>query len=171
MTASQIPSKLRLLFCFLITLLFSITWMNSSMAVPMRPTRPQPLPAYQEQFYSYLNDQKYTLSLGDDRGACAYSIDPTDVYERDNNRFVTAKVSQGLVGTACRGILNFQVLHADCQGKKLYQFQREEGTDPRRQGWQHLEMSLVKYTPPRFNESTRVTTEELAAQVCAMPTR
>jgi hypothetical protein len=168
MITLQISAKSRFLICFLLTMLLSITWIGYSVAVPASP---QPQPAYQEQFFRYLNDQKYTLSLGEDRGACDYSIDPTDVYEQSGNRFVTAKVSRGMGGTACRGVLAFNILHADCQAQKLYEFQRDTDREGRLRGWQHLEKSLVKYMPPNLSNPTRLTSADLAAQVCALSVR
>jgi hypothetical protein len=187
MFAPQISSKVRFITCFVLALTFSIICMSSSIAIPVPPAQSPPAqsppaqsppaqsppaqPVYLQQFFNYLNTQKYTLSLGEDRGACDYSIDPTDVYEQNNNRFVTAKVSRGIGGTACRGVLAFNILHADCPAKKLYEFQRETEGDLRTRGWRHLELSLVKYSPPNLNNFTSVTTEALAAQVCALPVR
>jgi hypothetical protein len=162
----KIPVKFSFLIVFLLTFLFSITWVTDGIAAPV-----QAQPAYQEQFFRYLNNQKYTLSLGEDRGACDYSIDPTDVYEQSGNRFVTAKISRGMVGTGCRGVLAFQVLHADCQAQKFYEFRRATEGEPRSRGWQHLEMSLAKYTPPDLSNPTQLSSADLAAQVCALPAR
>ena len=52
------------------------------------------MPAFLEQFYNY-QAQKYTLLLGEDGGACSYRINPTDIYEQENTRFVPAVVSRG----------------------------------------------------------------------------
>jgi hypothetical protein len=135
------------------------------------PIAPKPVPRSANDlnpFYAYLNDQKYTLYLGDSRGACAYHIDPTDVYAQGESRFVTAKVSQGMQGTACRGVLQFEVLQADCQAKVLYGLAPLTAEDSRNRGWQRFELSLYKPTP---GTGKAVTTQELATKVCALPTK
>lgn len=105
------------------------------------------IPVFLEQFYDY-QSQKYTLLLGDDRGACSYRIDPTDVYEQKNTRFVTAVVSRGSRGTACSGYFAFQVLQADCESNVLYSVGRETNGDPRSRSWGRFEMSLFSLAEP-----------------------
>ncbi|MBD3885408.1 hypothetical protein IFO70_27160 [Phormidium tenue FACHB-886] len=134
--------------------------------MPVQVTQQQ-MPPELEQFFSYLNDQKYTLWLGDDRGACGYYIDPSDLYEQGNSRFTTAKVSRGMQGTACAGIVEFQVLQADCQANKLYQFVRETEGDPRRRGWQRLQLRLSDSTQPSFPAAT----QQSVAEICALPAK
>ena len=99
-------------------------------------------PAFLEQFYDY-QAQKYTLLLGDDRGGCAYRIDPTDIYEQENTRFVTAAVSPGSQGTACSGYFAFQILQADCEANVLYSIERETEGDLRSRSWERLERPLL----------------------------
>lgn len=114
-----------------------------------------------DKFFNYLNEQKFTFLLGVARSGCSYEIDPTDVYKQGNSHFVLAKVSRGVNGgTACRGVLDFTILQADCQTNKLYQFVRESQGDPRFRGWQRFEMSL--YTPDKKSISV------ITQQVCAL---
>jgi hypothetical protein len=146
-----------------IALVFSIA-ASDAIAVPVSQTPVNPdrqttsaTQAQLEPFFNYLHQQKYTLALGSDRGACEYAIDPTDVYAQGNNRFVTAKISRGSnVGTGCRGILEFTVLQANCPENKLYQFVRETAGDIRFSGWQRLELFIGT---------------DAATQVCDLPTR
>lgn len=105
------------------------------------------IPVFLEQFYNY-QSQKYTLLLGNDRGACSYRIDPADVYEQENTRFVTAVVSRGSQGTACSGYFAFQVLQADCESNVLYSIGRETKGDPRSSSWERFEMSLFSVAEP-----------------------
>ncbi len=105
------------------------------------------IPAFLEQFYDY-QTQKYTLLLGEDRGACAYRIDPADVYEQENTRFVTAVVSRGSQGTACSGYFAFQILQADCESNVLYSIKRATEGDPRSRSWKRLEQSLYSVAQP-----------------------
>lgn len=99
------------------------------------------VPAFLEQFHNY-QMQKYTLLLGEDRGACAYRIDPTDVYEQENTRFVIAVVSRGSLGTACSGYFAFQVLQADCDSNVLYSIEQETEGDRRFRSWERFERPL-----------------------------
>lgn len=159
------------IFCFLATLLMSC-WFGGVIALPIHVTQAQTASEFPENFYSYL-DEKYTLYLGDNRAACAYSIDPTEVYEQNNNRFVTARIRQGS-GNACRGI-TFEVLQADCQANKFYEIEREEiprepgspGPTPYR--WRQFEISLAEYKSEGFGVLRRNTSEDLASKVCALP--
>jgi hypothetical protein len=128
------------------------------------PRSTQPL----DPFYAYLNDQKYTLYLGDSRGACSYHIDPTDVYANGESRFVMAKVSSGMQGTACRGVLAFEVLQADCSAKILYGLAQLTTADSRSQGWKRFEFSLYD---PTQSSIKPITTQALAKKVCALPTK
>jgi hypothetical protein len=145
----------RSLRCFPILLTLA-AWATPSVAQSLDP------------FYAYLNDQKYTLYLGDSRGACSYHIDPTDVYANGESRFVMAKVSSGMKGSGCRGVLAFEVLQADCSAEILYQLSRSAADDPRNAGWQHFEFSLYDGTQSSIS---RITTQELAQKVCALPTK
>lgn len=105
------------------------------------------VPAFLEQFYDY-RAQKYTLLLGEDRGACAYFIDPTDVYEQENSRFVTAIVSRGSQGTACSGYFAFQILQADCESNILYSIELEMENAPHSREWERFERPLYSVTQP-----------------------
>lgn len=158
-------SLLRFLLCPLLTLCVT-TWMSRATALPVQVAQQQSPPDL-DPFFSYLNDQKYTLWLGDDRGACGYYIDPTDVYEQGNSRFTTAKISRGMQGTACGGVLEFQVLHADCGATQLYQYVRETEGDPRFRGWQRLQMNLSDSTQPSFP----TVTEQSIAKICTLPAK
>ena len=93
-----------------------------------------------DKFYGYL--QQYNLWLGDDRGACSYEIDPTSVKKDGSDRFFLAKISRGREGTACRGVLAFQIMQIDCKTKTLYQFVREQKEDMRVAGWERYETTL-----------------------------
>lgn len=114
------------------------------------------IPAFLEQFYDY-QAQKYTLLLGEDRSACAYFIDPTDVYEQENSRFVTAIVSRGSQGTACSGYFAFQILQADCESNILYSIELEMENNPHSREWERFERSLYSVTQPA------------AEAVCSLP--
>jgi hypothetical protein len=159
----------RSLRCLPVVLIFA-AWATPSFALPAQsaprqaPRTTQPL----DPFYAYLNDQKYTLYLGDSRGACAYHIDPTDVYANGESRFVMAKVSSGTQGTACRGVLAFEVLQADCSAKILYGLTQLTTADSRSQGWRRFEFSLYASTRGAIKP---ITTQELARKVCALPTK
>ncbi len=122
--------------------------------IPVRPN--QPPAAVMDQFCRYLNDN-YSLYLGDDQGACSYSIDPAGIRADGSDRFFLAKLSRGKQGTACRGILAFEIMQADCKVNKLYVFRRESGDgknlnfqDRRNLGWERFEMSL--YDPDRIGK-------------------
>jgi hypothetical protein len=158
----QFLSKLRSLFYIFVTILI-ITWGHGAIAVPTQ-VQPSSTPEFQTQFFAFLN-QKYTLTLGEDRAACAYQIDPTDVYQQGNSRFVTAKVSRGSSGTACRGVLAFEMFQADCQAKLLYKMEREMGSDGRIRGWSRSEISL---SDPTQRPIQSITSSQLAARVCAL---
>ena len=105
------------------------------------------IPSFLEQFYSY-QSQKYSLSLGEDRSACSYRIDPTDVYAQENTRFVTAVVSRGDQGTGCRGYFAFQILQADCESNILYAIERETEGDLHSRGWNRFERTLYSMAQP-----------------------
>ena len=159
------------IFCFFATLPISF-WFSVAIAVPIQIAQTQALTEFPESFYSYL-DEKYTTYLGDDRGACAYSIDPTDVYGQGNNRFMTARVRQG-AGNACRGVIDFRVFQADCQTNKFYEIDREEilrdpGTSTPRSRWRQFEVSLTEFKPGSSDIIQRNTSEDLASKVCDLP--
>lgn len=162
------------ILCFLATLLMSC-WFSGAVALPIHVAQAE-TSNFPRNFFSYLDD-KYTLYLGDNRGACAYSIDPTEVYEQGNNRFVTARVRQG-AGTACRDAIDFSVLQADCQANKFYKIEREEVSQapgsggPTRYRWRQFEMSLSDWTGGGgFSSARHYTSEDLASKVCALPVR
>jgi hypothetical protein len=150
-----------------------------AIAMPPPQTQSQPTQVKQtstpaefpDSLYSYL-DAKYTMELGQSRGACAYSIDPTEVTEQGSNRFVTVRISSG-VGSGCRGVLEFVVLQADCQANKLYEIRREEiaqepnYTGPPQYQLQQFERELTEYDGSQAIRTR--TSEDLATQVCAFP--
>ncbi len=149
------------LMCFLVT----------PVTIPVEAIKASPIQLAQAQvpkseldkFFNYLNQQKYTFLLGDDRGACSYHIDPTDVYKQGTNRFVMTKLSRGVSGTACRGVLEFKILQLDCQTDTLYQFARETEGDPRFRGWRRFEISLYN--------SNQKSTAEITQQICTFPAK
>lgn len=164
------------ILCFLTTLLVSC-WFGGAIALPIHHVaQVQTSFEFPENFYSYL-DKKYTLYLGENRGACAYSIDPTEVYEQSSNRFVTARIRQGWSGNACRGVITFQVLQADCQANKFYEIERkaipqEPGSSGLIRGrWQQFELSLAEYSSEGLGVIRRNTSEDLASKVCALPSK
>lgn len=127
------------------------------------------LPEFEEQFYDYMFSQKYTQLLGVDRGACAYSIDPTDVHAQGTTRFVTAVVTGSDWGTGCRGYLAFQVFQADCEDKTLYTIEKREG-DRRFSGWERLPMTLaIDDRNPEFETSLDVIEQPPAEAICSLP--
>lgn len=159
--------RLGFYLCLLMALCFSVA---HGLAPALAQPAPGERPAYEQQFFNYLHNQKFSLVLGESRGACAYSIDPSDVYAQGDQRFVLAKINQGNAGTACRGVLDFNVLHADCQAKKLYEFQRKTEGDIRTRGWDHFELSLSRSTRPG-ERAVRVSSTDLAGQVCGLTAR
>ncbi len=94
-----------------------------------------------DKFYQYLND-RYSLWLGDSRGACAYHVDPAGIHANGDDRFFLAKLSAGQVGTGCQGIMVFRVMQADCKAQKLYEFVREKAEDMRKASWERYESTL-----------------------------
>lgn len=155
------------LLLWLLPALGVLTSMNRAIAFPVQTAQRQSFPAPMDQFYNYLNQQKYTLLLGESRGACAYHIDPTDLYQQGTSRFVTAKISRGDSGTACRGVLEFQILQADCQTNTLYEFVRESEGDPRLRGWKRFEISLSNPT----QSATQAVTQQPAMRICSLPAK
>jgi hypothetical protein len=109
-------------------------------STPAAKTSNVPPAAVMNQFYDYL--QQYKLWLGDDRGACAYEVDPTGVKKDGADRFFLAKISRGRAGTACRGVLDFQIMQVNCQTNTLYQFVRAQQEDMRMAGWERHEVTL-----------------------------
>jgi hypothetical protein len=120
-----------------------------------------PPPAVMEKFYGYLNGS-YSLYLGDDRGACSHHVDPAGIRPNGSDRFFLAKRSRGKVGTGCRGVLEFQVMQADCKTRKLYQFTREQNADPRVAGWERYEIVL---SDPQ-NSSQPPQSQKALATIC-----
>jgi hypothetical protein len=186
MKLSQSVQALGIFCCFGYVLFMSGTSQNNrpakvqaqtiaqAIAQTTPPTIPQPVtqtPASQEElapFYKYLHEQKYRKSLGSNRGACEYQIDPSDVYAQGDRRFVTAKVSRGgNAGTACRGVLSFRVFEIDCQQKKIYSLDRETTGDPRTRGWLR---SPASFSDTSVSPISDVTTRS-AEEVCAMPAK
>jgi hypothetical protein len=100
-----------------------------------------PPPSVMNKFYNYLN-KNYSLYLGDSRGACSYDVDPTGIRANGTDRFFLAKISPGKQGTACHGVLEFEIMQADCKSKKLYRFTRERKEDIRFAGWERAETVL-----------------------------
>ncbi len=146
---------------------------SGAIALPVDIAQAETPSEFPENFFSYVNE-KYTLYLGEDRGACGRRIDPTEVYEQGTNRFVTARVGQG-VGTACRHVIDFSVLQADCQANKLYEIYQEEvpqelgESGPTRYRWQQRELSLTDFSG--LGPDRRYTSEELASIVCGLPAK
>lgn len=161
------------IFCFFATLLMSC-WFSGAIALPVPITQVETSSDFPRNLFSYL-DKKYTFYLGDDRGACAYSIDPTEVYEQGNHRFVTAQVRQGS-GTACQGVIDFNVLQADCQARKFYKIYREElprepgSLGPTRYRWRQSEMNLGNWAG-ELGAVRHYTSEDLATKVCGLPVK
>jgi hypothetical protein len=120
-----------------------------------------PPTAAMEKFYGYLNGS-YSLYLGDDRGACSYHVDPAGVRPNGGDRFFLAKISRGKAGTACRGVLEFRIMQADCKAKKLYGFTREQNSDPRVAGWERFE--TVLYNPE--NQSQLPQSQKALGTIC-----
>jgi hypothetical protein len=110
---------------------------------PVKPTPPSKIPPTEvmDKFFKYLNDN-YTLWLGDSRGACSYHVDPAGIRGDGDDRFFLAKISRGQSGTACRGVLAFRIMQADCKANKLYEFVREQKEDMRVAGWERYEATL-----------------------------
>ena len=117
--------------------------MLSGPSIAQTPPKASNVPpaAVMDKFYDYLNGS-YSLYLGDDRGACSYSVDPSSIKRNGSDRFFLAKLSRGKMGTACRGVLAFQIMQADCKARKLYLFQRENKEDIRFAGWERYEARL-----------------------------
>lgn len=157
--------------CCLIMLLMS-GWVGGAIAPPAQAQQSSIASDFPENFYTYL-DAKYSLYLGEARSACAYSIDPTDVYEQGSDRFVLARIRQGS-GTGCRGVIDFSVLQADCQTNKVYKIDREIiPSDPNSDGptqsrWRQFEMNLSE-VDPEFGRQP-VSSEESATKICNLPT-
>jgi hypothetical protein len=141
--------------------LYTIT-LNSTAGLAQGDGRSNTPPAtVMEKFYNYLNGN-YSLYLGDDRGACSYHIDPADVRPNGSDRFFLAKISRGKAGTACRGVLEFRIMQADCKAKKLYGFTREQNSDPRVAGWERFE--TVLYNPE--NQSQLPQSQKALGTIC-----
>jgi hypothetical protein len=119
-----------------------------------------PAPEVLDKFYHYLNDS-YSLWLGDSRGACAYHVDPAGIHANGDDRFFLAKLSAGQVGTACRGIMVFRVMQADCKAQKLYEFVREKAEDMRNASWERYESTL--WDPAARPSADRTVVPEPAA--------
>lgn len=172
--------KLNFLSGLTVLLLFQFTNLSESAAavpdntvakteVSQSGTEMPAIPAFLDQFYSY-QSQKYTLLLGEDRGACAYRIDPTDVYEQENTRFVTSAVSRGSLGTACRGYFALQILQADCESNVLYSIEREAEGDSRTRSWERFERPLsVSDESPDIETPLDEVIQNPAEVICSLP--
>jgi hypothetical protein len=123
-----------------------------------------PPEAVMKKFYGYL--QQYNLWLGDDRGACSYEVDPTAVKKDGDDRFFLAKNSRGRMGTACRGVLEFRIMQANCKTQKLYEFVRQQTGDPRLAGWDRYETTL--YNPERASDTSRNQSAEALKAICTL---
>ncbi len=138
-------------------------------APPIAPSvvKPSNVPpeAVLNKFYGYL--QQYKLWLGDDRGACSYEVDPAGVKKDGSDRFFLAKVSRGREGTACRGVLAFEIMQVDCKTKTLYQFVREQKEDMRFAGWERYEMTLHNPSD-RASSPTKNQSAEAVKAICAL---
>ncbi|WP_143162025.1 hypothetical protein [Phormidesmis priestleyi] len=128
-------------------------------ATPAAKPSNVPPEAVLNKFYGYL--QQYNLWLGDDRGACSYEIDPTGVKKDGTDRFFLAKISRGREGTACRGVLAFQIMQVDCKTKTLYRFVREQKDDMRVAGWERYETTLS-------NGTSKNKSAEAVKAICAL---
>jgi hypothetical protein len=113
------------------------------------------------KFFKYLNSA-YSLYLGDDRSACSYSVDPSGIRAEGSDRFFLAKLSRGKQGTACRGVVAFQIMQADCKDNKLYRFAREENADMRLAGWERYEAIL--YDPD--NKGLKPQSQKMLKTIC-----
>lgn len=102
-----------------------------SFSAQASPASNAPPEAVMNKFYGYL--QRYNLWLGDDRGACAYEVDPAVVKKDGDDRFFMAKISRGRAGTACRGVLDFE-------------FVRQQNEDIRFAGWERYQPTLYDPT-------------------------
>jgi hypothetical protein len=134
-------------------------------ATPPNPTPPK---AVMDKFYTYLNNN-YSLWLGDSRSACSYHVDPAGIRVDGSDRFFLAKISRGKVGTACRGVLEFEIMQADCKAQKLYRFQREDQPDRRFAGWIRDETILQDPERNRAENSTPQSQKAIAT-LCKSPT-
>ncbi|XGV99556.1 MAG: hypothetical protein ACAF41_11535 [Leptolyngbya sp. BL-A-14] len=113
--------------------------------------------------FDYLN-QKYTLELGDSRGACGYFIDPDDVYQYGSDRILMVKVSRGAIGTACGGVLQFRLLQVNCQSNTLRTLALQGGGMDAT--WQTDNLELYPTQPGVAAEGF---TAQVAKKVCALP--
>ena len=127
-------------------------------------------------FSSYL-DKKYSLYLGQGRSACAHRIDPTEVYQYGNNRFVASHLRQG-VGTGCRDVVNFGVFQADCQARKFYEIRTERipqnagSSGPIRSILSRFQMGDLREDEPMDSDVHKTHTDaELSDIVCALPVK
>jgi hypothetical protein len=133
-------------------------------AIPAKPAASKtPSDAVMKQFFNYL-DTSYQLWLGDSRGACAYAIDPTGVRTDGDDRFFLARISPSNVGTACRGVLAFRVMQADCKAEKLYEFVREQKSDMRSANWERYETVLYDNKPAGKDKQAKETKPEIHSQ-------
>lgn len=112
--------------------------------------------------FTYLK-QKYSLPLGDTRGACGYYIDPADVRQYGTTRVLTAKISRGSTGTACSGVLTFRLLQVDCDTNTLYELQLEgAGRDAT---WRTEPLTLY----PNQSGNSPGNPQTAAEKVCTLP--
>ena len=113
--------------------------------------------------FNYLN-QKYSVELGDDRGACGYFIDPADVYQYGSDRLLTARITAGANGTACRGVMMLRLLQVDCQTNQIFALQLEgSGRDAK---WRTDELTLY---PVQSDVKAEGYTQKAAQTVCSLP--
>jgi hypothetical protein len=131
---------------------------------PAAKTSNIPPAVVMNQFYNYLH--QYKLWLGDDRGACSYEVDPTGIKKDGADRFFLAKISRGRTGTACRGVLNFQIMQVNCQTNTLYQFVREQSEDMRIAGWERHEITLSD--PTARPDGTKNQSAAAVKAICAL---
>jgi hypothetical protein len=134
-------------------------------ATPAKPAASSHIPsdAVMKQFFNYL-DTSHQLWLGDSRGACAYSIDPTGIRTDGDDRFFLARISPGNVGTGCRGVLAFRVMQADCKAEKLYEFVREQKPDIRSANWERYETVLYDNKPAGKDKDAKDAKPEIYSQ-------
>jgi hypothetical protein len=137
-------------------------------AAPPKPAASNaPSDAVMKQFFNYL-DTSYQLWLGDSRGACAYTIDPTGVRTDGDDRFFLARISPSNVGTACRGVLAFRVMQADCKAEKLYEFVREQKSDMRSAKWERYETVLYNNKSVSKDKEAKpeIYSQKLIGRIC-----
>lgn len=140
--------------------LLATTWGGgmSAEALPVKAAQNDPAIAYLQH--------KYRLYLGDDRGACGYLIDPTDVYGDTQDRWLTALRSRGETGSACAGVVEFQILRVNCPTQTLSKLVLE-GETLRDRGWMSYPLNLYRFQAGELQTVSRIAAEK----ICSLSTR